>query len=508
MRSALGTTLMGALALHMVACGGGGSPPDPPANPNGSPIFTSPTAVSVRENAIGVVYRPIASDPENATIIYGELGGPDASRFSINPVTREVRFNVQPDFEAPGDVNADNVYNVSFIASDGVNSVNQAVAITVTNVSNGFRVRRVAEILPGPVYVAGLPDGTGRIVVVDRTGIIRVVNPTTGAIDTTEFLNIFNETNDDGEQGLLSIAFSPNFLVDRTFYIHVNPDGPHVSEVRQYRTVPTSYAQADTSTSNPILTVPQPSQINHKGGTVFFDNAQRLLISLGDGGNAPLAAQDRNGLLGKILRVDPSIDAFPADAMRDYSIPAANPFSSGGGSPEILAMGLRNPFRISVDPVTGDILIGDVGQAAFEEIDRISSTATGLLNFGWPIREGTHPFFGGPNDPSFLLPVLEYEHNAALGSSITGGVVYRGPIEDLQGQYIFADFVTNDVWSVPSTSLISGVVLPSSAMTRRNSELVPDVGTIEFIVAFGTDTDGNVYIVDHGGEIFIVEPLP
>ena len=255
-----------------------------------------------------------------------------------------------------------------------------------------------------------------------------------------------------------------------------------------------------------ILTIPQPSAANHKGGTVFFDNAGRLLISLGDGGNTPGDAQLTSSLRGKILRIDPATDAFPADTARDYAIPAQNPFSAGGGLADIPAMGLRNPFRICVDPVTGDAFIGEVGQSTLEEVDRIPASQSTIINFGWDLREGSLPFNGGADSAAYTLPVTEY--GRTLGGSITGGVVYRGPIEDLHGQYLFADFVSGNLWSVPITSLAPGSVLPATSLTPRNTAFAPDVGTVNAIVNFGTDIEGNVYIVDIGGEIFRLEPLP
>ena len=282
----------------------------------------------------------------------------------------------QPDFEAPADANRNNVYDISFTASDGTNTVTQTVAITVTNVAAGFRVRRAITGLSAPIYATGLPDGSGRLVIVERAGRIRVVNPTTGAIDGTDFLNITSQVSTSGEKGLLSIAFSPNFLVDRTFYLHMNPSASSTTEIRKYTVSTTNYAQADAATGDVILSVPQPSATNHKGGTVVFDKSGRLLISLGDGGSDSNTAQDNNNLLGKILRIDPSSDAFPGDASRDYAIPPTNPFASGtGGRPEIYASGLRNPFRISVDPVTGDLFIADVGEGSLEEVNRLSASA-------------------------------------------------------------------------------------------------------------------------------------
>jgi glucose/arabinose dehydrogenase len=523
---------LAAATLAVTACGGGGSSPpvSPPASPtpspspspspptNLAPTFTSGGTVSVQENMVGVVYRPLATDPENGALTYSAtIGGADAAHFVMNPVTREVRFTAQPDFESPTDTGGNNIYDISFTVSDGVNTVTQAVAITVTNVNAGFRVRRIATGLNAPIYATGLPDGTGRVVVVERAGRIRVMDPNTGAISTTDFLDITSQIDTNGEKGLLAIAFSPNFLADRTFYLHMNPFSANVTEIRQYRVQAGNLAVTDTTTANPILSIPQPSASgfsNHKGGFLAFDNSGRLLIGLGDGGSGddPLNnAQNRNVLLGKLLRIDPTIDAFPADDARDYSIPTANPFATSGGSPEIMAIGLRNPFRSSVDPVTGDIFIGDVGQGAVEEIDRIPANATGLLNYGWKIREGSQQGFqGGPDDPSFTLPVAEYLHGstATQGNSITGGVVYRGPIEDLQAQYIFADYVVANQWSIPIASLNVGTVLPAASFTQRNAAFTPDVGTINNVVAFGTDNPGNVYIVSINGSIFKVEPLP
>lgn len=515
-------TLLAALAVTAVACGGGGgssppvsppaspptSPPPPPPSggPAAPPSFTSPATVSVRENVIGVFYRPLATDPNGDAITYGAtIGGPDAARFVMNPVTREVRFAAAPDFEAPNDAGGNNVYDISFTASDGTTTVTQNVAVTVTNVASGFHVRRVASGLSAPIYAAGLPDGSGRVAIVLRSGIIRVLNPATGTFEANDFLNITSQVDTSGEKGLLSIAFSPNFVSDRTFYIHVNPSSSNVTEIRKYQVMANNYAQADTSTADAILTIPQPSATNHKGGTLYFDNSGRLLISLGDGGSTPETAQDNNSLRGKILRIDPSTDAYPSDPAKDYSIPTANPFASGsGGLPEIYASGLRNPFRMSVDRGTGDIFIGDVGQSAIEEVDRIAASKTTLTNFGWAQREGSQAYNGGADSSAFTLPVTEY--GRTVGTTVTGGVVYRGPIEDLQAQYIFADYGSNAQWLVPIANLTVGSVLPSGSLTVRNTAFTPDVGSVGSLVAFGTDVEGNVYFVDIGGEVFVLEP--
>lgn len=349
----------------------------------------------MRENVLGVFVRANAMDPENATLTYA-FGGPDAARFTFNPPTRELRFAAQPDFEAPADANGNNVYDVFFTVSDGVNSVMQNLAVTVANVAPGFRVRRLAAGLAAPIFLAGLPDGSGRVAVVERAGRIRIFNPATGAFEAANLLDLTGQVDTTGEKGLLSIAFSPNFAADRAFYLHLNPTTANVTEIRRYTVQAANPAIAESGSGDAILTIQQPSATNHKGGTLVFDPQGRLLISLGDGGNTPNDSQLTSSLIGKILRIDPATDGFPSDASRDYAIPPQNPFASGGGLPEIYAMGLRNPFRMSVDPVTGDSFIGDVGQGTLEEVDRIPASQSTIINFGWPLREGSGPSMAAP----------------------------------------------------------------------------------------------------------------
>ena len=254
-----------------------------------------------------------------------------------------------------------------------------------------------------------------------------------------------------------------------------------------------------------ILVIPHPGQSNHNGGWIEFGPDNLLYLGVGDGGGAgdpPGNAQNRNVLLGKILRIDPAGDAFPGDTNRDYAIPAGNPFAGGGGSPEVWAYGLRNPFRAGFDGATGNLWIGDVGQGAREEVDLMRPTDGGA-NFGWNLVEGT---LGTPQ-PGFTPPVAEYSHGSGPreGRSITGGRVYRGPVEALRGQYIFADFISNNIWSLPVASVSVGTTLASGAFILRNADFTPNAGTIGTIAAFGTDQAGNLYIVDLGGEIFRIE---
>ncbi len=382
--------------------------------------------------------------------------------------------------------------------------------VTVSNVPNGLRVRRIASGLAAPIFVSGLPDGSGRIAVVERAGRIRIMDPVTGAFAATDFLNLTGQIDTTGEKGLVAIAFSPNFVIDRTFYLHLNPTSANTTEIRRYQTLSIAYDQAIAASSSLVISIPQPAASNHKGGFLAFDSAGQLLVGMGDGGSDPTTAQNRTSLLGKVLRLDITSDGFPSDSARNYAIPSLNPFGSGGGSPEILAMGLRNPFRGSVDAITGNIFIGDVGQNAIEEVDLLGPNVATLVNYGWNRREGSQPFNGGADDPGFTLPVTEYGRGSGprVGASITGGAVYRGPVEDLQAQYVFGDFISNNLWSLPVASLNLGSVLPSSAFTVQNTNFTPDVGSIGSVVAFGTDVAGNMYIVDIGGEIFRIEPLP
>ena len=230
-------------------------------------------------------------------------------------------------------------------------------------------------------------------------------------------------------------------------------------------------------------------------------------MATGDGGGAndpDQNGQNRNTLLGKMLRLDLSRDDFAGDPNRDYGIPPANPYAASGGAPEVWLYGLRNPFRNSFDRATGELWIGDVGQGAIEEIDRVLTTQSGL-NLGWPLYEGTQSLFGG-GTAGLTMPVTQYGHGSGplQGNSVTGGFVYRGPVEALQGLYVFADFVSNNIWTVPAASVPHGATAPSSAFTNRNAAFTPDVGSLTGIVSFGEDQAGNLYIVSIGGNVFVI----
>jgi hypothetical protein len=280
-------------------------------------------------------------------------------------------------------------------------------------------------------------------------------------------------------------------------------------EIRRYRTLAGNRDIADPATGDTIILIPHPTFNNHNGGWLAFGPDGLLYAAVGDGGSAgdpANNAQNLNVLLGKMLRIDPSTDAFPADAARDYAIPAGNPFAAGSGRPEIWAYGLRNPFRASFDPATGNLWIGDVGQGSREEVD-LMRPFDGGANFGWRVLEGTAPFNGTPT-PTMVAPVAEYLHGTGprQGNSVTGGYVYRGPVESLRGQYVFGDFVNGNLWSFPIAQAVLGSTLGSDRFVLRRADFTPNAGTIDNVSSFGVDLAGNLYIVDFDGEIFRLEP--
>jgi len=499
--------LAAAAALALSACGsGGGGGGGGGGGANTAPVITSAATVMVGENAAGVFHTVTATDAQGNTVTF-TLSGTDAARLQLT-AAGALSFVTPPDFEAPGDANGDNVYEVTVTASDGSATSTQALRITVTDVvGGGFQVQRVATTFAQPVFLTAFPDGSGRVLVVERAGRIRLLDPATGNIAVTDFLDLTGQVTTDGERGLLAVALAPDFMTSGRAYIFLTAlDG--AIELRRYVATGTARTALDPASADRLMRIAHPLS-NHNGGWLGFGRDGLLYMATGDGGggNDPdMNGQNRNTLLGKMLRVDVTRDDFPADADRDYGIPAANPFVGGGGAGEVWLYGLRNPFRNSFDRATGELWIGDVGQGAIEEVDRVLITQTGL-NLGWPLYEGTQPLFG-TSTAGLTMPVVEYGHGNGplLGDSITGGHVYRGPIEALQGLYIFADFIDPNVWSVPIASLPMGSTQPSSVLTNRNAAFTPNVGSLTNVTSFGEDQAGNLFIVTIGGSVFMFRP--
>ncbi len=490
------------VAFAASACsGGGGSPNPPPANR--APVFSSAATTNAAENSAGVVYTAAAIDPDGNVVTFSISGGADQARFSITGAGA-LSFSAPPDFESPQDSNGDNIYEITILASDGTATASLNLRVSVTDVTEAFRLRRVASGLNQPLFLLGRGDGSNRVFIVEKAGQVEILNLTTGLLNTTPFIDLTASIDPAGEQGLLGMALAPDFATSRTFYLHLNNLNGD-TEIRRYQTQAGNSDLADLSTGDVIFTATQPNASNHKGGWIGFGPDNLLYIALGDGGgsNDPFGnGQNVNSLLAKILRIDPSSDGFPSDPLRDYAIPASNPFAASGGAPETLAYGLRNPFRASFDEATGNLFIGDVGQGAIEEISLIRPGDAGL-NFGWPILEGTRVNMAG-STAGMTAPVAEYGHGTGprQGNSVTGGYVYRGPVEALQGQYVFGDFVSDNVWSIPASSVAQGTTIASSAFAIQTTAFAPDLGTMDNIASFGEDDAGNLYVVGVDGEVF------
>lgn len=352
----------------------------------------------------------------------------------------------------------------------------------------GFFLEPVVQGLSQPVFLTS-PPGDPRLFVVERTGAVLIVTPD-GSVLPTPFLDLSQEVTTVGsEQGLLGLAFHPDYADNGRFFVDYTDVGGD-TRVVEYMADPTSDV-ADAGSASLVLHVEQPFA-NHNGGQVSFGPDGMLYIGLGDGGSGG----DPNGngqnlqtLLGTILRID--VDGAPP-----YEIPADNPFvSDGEARAEIWAYGLRNPWRFAWDPAQSLFYIADVGQDQVEEVNIIPS-ANGGVNYGWRIMEGGECFLQATCIQEGLhLPEIVYSHE--LGCSVTGGVAYRGSeIPTLAGRYLFADFC--DGW------------IRAAAVENR---LVVDVSELEIdrpgsITSFGVDADGEVYVLVAEGTVFkLVEDI-
>jgi glucose/arabinose dehydrogenase len=390
---------------------------------------------------------------------------------------------------------------------------------------------RVAAGLTKPVFATAPPDDFTRLFILElHSGQIKILDLVSGQITPTPFLTISNLSTGFAEQGLLGLAFHPEYASNGQFFVsYVDRTG--ATRVDRYQ-VSANAGVADPTATN-LLSIPHP-QPNHNGGWLGFGPDGYLYVSTGDGGAANDLgfghtegignAQDlTDNLLGKILRLD--VDN-PSDG-RAYGIPASNPFVGREGDDEIWAYGLRNPWRPSFDRATGDLWIADVGQNTVEELNFQPADSPGGENYGWRLREGTIPTptplppatpVGGEKPPGAIDPIHEFFHTAQLPNrSITGGYVYRGPIAELQGQYFFADFSNgNHIWSLrldgSDPSQFDGTNFVD--FKEWTQLLEPDVGSIAFVGSFGEDAAGNLYLVDLGGgftgqgEIYRVVPEP
>ena len=334
----------------------------------------------------------------------------------------------------------------------------------------------VAGGLDSPLGVTHAGDASGRLFIVEQTGAIRVIRD--GELLDEPFLDVSEAIVAGGEQGLLGLAFHPDYARNGRFFIDytdVNGDTV-VAEV----VVSDDPDRADEDSVRTLLQVDQPYS-NHNGGQLAFGPDGFLYVALGDGGSAGDPednGQNTDVLLGKLLRLD-------VDSGDPYGIPDDNPFANGGGEPEIWAYGLRNPWRFSFDAKAGDLWIADVGQGEFEEINRRPATAGGL-NYGWDQMEGLECYEGGDCDTADkIVPISGYSHD--LGCSVTGGYVYRGrDFPDLRGGYVFGDYCSGLIWAVDATA---------GEFTEPVELMASDLS----ISSFGLDEAGELYLTDLAG---------
>jgi glucose/arabinose dehydrogenase len=353
-------------------------------------------------------------------------------------------------------------------------------------------LEEVATGLQAPIGVVAAGDGSGRLFVLEQAGRVMVVGDD-GGLDPQPFVDLADRIESGGERGLLGLAFHPDFARNGSLFVHYSRSGDGATVVAELQANAARTA-ADPASERVLLTQQQPFS-NHNGGRIAFGPDGYLYLGLGDGGSGgdPLGnAQNTGVLLGKILRLD--IDGQPT-AGKAYAIPADNPFASGGvrpgeGAPEIWAYGLRNPWQFSFDPQAGDLYIGDVGQGAWEEIDRQPSDSSGGENYGWAVMEGRHCYVAGCDQAPYVKPIAEYGHD--LGCAVTGGDVYRGSAQpDLVGIYVFGDYCSGRLFTL---QVDEGTVTP---------KVVLESGLA--ISAFGTGDDNEIYVADvRGGSIYRV----
>ncbi|HEY4941830.1 MAG TPA: PQQ-dependent sugar dehydrogenase [Rhizomicrobium sp.] len=357
----------------------------------------------------------------------------------------------------------------------------------------------IASGLNLPVFAASPPGDPDQLYEVEQhTGVIRIVDLDTGTVSATPFLDIPDAQITQGEEeGLLGLAFSPDYATNGKFYVDLT-NAQKNTEIWEYTRSESDPNVADAASKRLILTIAHPFA-NHNAGWLGFGPDGDLYITEGDGGGGGDPnnnAQNLGSLLGKILRIDVRGDDFPSDPARNYAIPADNPFvATAGAAPEIWDYGLRNPYRISFDS-NGDMLIADVGQDQREEVDYAAAGAKGL-NFGWNVREGFISY-NGPDSPAFTAPILDYMHVSGGGYAVIGGYVYHGP-GGAQGQYFFADEVSSQFWT---TSVVGG---QAQDFLNRFSYLA-DPAAVHNPSSFAVDGSGRLYVVDLGGSIYRLTP--
>ena len=357
-------------------------------------------------------------------------------------------------------------------------------AASVEPAEGAVRLQKIGSF-NSPVYVTSPPADASHLFVVEQGGTVRVVKG--GKTLSTPFLDVSDKITTGSEQGLLSIAFPPDYASSGRFYVfYTDNDGDEA--VVEYRR--RSEDVADPGSARLLMKVADP-ETNHNGGLLLFGPDGHLYIGIGDGGGggdqhgARGNGQSLDTLLGKILRIDPK-----AEGSRPYTIPSDNPFvNRSGAKGEIYSYGLRNPWRFSFDRSTGDLTIGDVGQDEVEEIDFVRKGKGRGANFGWRPFEGNDRFAPGEPAPGAIKPVITQQHSDG-NCSITGGVVIRDPaLKAWRGRYVFGDFCR-------------GVIQTAVLSSGRARNLTDRKLEVPQLSSFGEDARGRVYATSLDGPVY------
>jgi glucose/arabinose dehydrogenase len=359
--------------------------------------------------------------------------------------------------------------------------------------AGGVALKRIGNF-DQPVYVTGAPGYPNLLFVVEQPGVVVILSK--GRRLSRPFLDIQGLVNAGGERGLLSIAFPPDYKESRRFYVYYT-DGQGDIRVDEFKR--RSATRAARGSRRAVLDIPHRENSNHNGGQLQF-LGDLLYLGTGDGGSGgdpPNNAQNKESLLGKLLRIDPR----PSGG-RPYSAPASNPFVGRAGRDEIYSYGLRNPFRFSFDTVTARqprLAIGDVGQDEFEEVDYTTVAAANGANFGWDAFEGFAPFTGDnsgtPNPGGTVKPIFTYGRNHGGGScTIIGGYVVRDKnLRSLYKRYLYADLCEGQLRSL----------VPHLTRATGDRKLGLAVGTPS---SFGEDTRGRLYVTSLEGPVYRLVP--
>ena len=350
--------------------------------------------------------------------------------------------------------------------------------------NRGVRLQRIGRFR-SPVFVTSPPGDRRRLFVVEQAGRVRVM--VGGRLRSAPFLDIRSQVTAGSEQGLLSLAFAPDYASSGRFYVYFT-DNAGDQRVVEYKR--RSSTRADAGSARLVLRMAD-DEGNHNGGLLLFGPDKHLYIGTGDGGGAGDQhgargnAQNLGSLLGKLLRIDPA-----ADGGRPYTVPSDNPFvGRNGARGEIYSYGLRNPWRFSFDRRTGDLSIGDVGQNEIEEIDFVRRGKGRGANFGWRPFEGRSRYAPGESAPGHVPPVITRSHGQGW-CSITGGVVVRDPkLPGLAGRYVFGDFC-------------EGRILSARLSTGRARSVRATSLSVDSLSSFGEDARGRVYAMSLSGRVY------